>query len=58
MSAMGAVSDQDVRSSELKLFLDMLMAERGAAAHTITAYTTDLAAFLASPRGAGKTRFR
>ncbi|ODA66080.1 hypothetical protein A7A08_03095 [Methyloligella halotolerans] len=55
---MGAVSDQDVRSSELKLFLDMLMAERGAAAHTITAYTTDLAAFLASPRGAGKTRFR
>ena len=40
--------------SELALFLDMLVAERGAAAHTIEAYTRDLAAFLAflSARGA------
>jgi integrase/recombinase XerD len=34
-------------SSELALFLDMLMAERGAAAQTIEAYTRDLSAFLA-----------
>ncbi|HEY8275697.1 MAG TPA: site-specific tyrosine recombinase XerD [Methyloceanibacter sp.] len=34
-------------NSELALFLDMLVAERGAAAHTIEAYTRDLAAFLA-----------
>jgi integrase/recombinase XerD len=34
-------------SSELALFLDMLMAERGAAAHTIEAYTRDLSEFLA-----------
>ena len=34
-------------SSELALFLDMLSAERGAAAHTIDAYTRDLAEFLA-----------
>jgi integrase/recombinase XerD len=33
--------------SELALFLDMLMAERGAAKHTVEAYTSDLAAFLA-----------
>ena len=33
--------------SELKLFLDMLMAERGAAAKTIEAYSRDLSAFLA-----------
>src|SRR3990172_787982 len=33
--------------SELALFLNMLIAERGAAAHTIEAYTRDLAAFLA-----------
>ncbi len=33
--------------SELKLFLDMLMAERGAAANTIEAYSLDLGAFLA-----------
>ncbi len=51
---MGAAPDQDVRSSELRLFLDMLMAERGAAAHTITAYTTDLAAFLGFARGRGE----
>jgi integrase/recombinase XerD len=34
-------------SSELALFLDMLSAERGAAAHTIDAYTRDLSEFLA-----------
>jgi integrase/recombinase XerD len=34
-------------SSELALFLDMLMAERGAAAQTIEAYTRDLGEFLA-----------
>jgi integrase/recombinase XerD len=33
--------------SELALFLDMLMAERGAAAKTIEAYTRDLSEFLA-----------
>ncbi|XSG82070.1 MAG: site-specific tyrosine recombinase XerD [Methyloligella sp. ZOD6] len=51
---MTAASEEDIRSSELKLFLDMLMAERGAAAHTITAYTTDLAAFLGFARGRGE----
>jgi len=50
----GAASDRDIRSSELRLFLDMLMAERGAAAHTITAYTTDIAAFLGFARGRGE----
>jgi integrase/recombinase XerD len=34
-------------ASELALFLDMLMAERGAAAHTIEAYTRDISDFLA-----------
>ena len=34
-------------ASELALFLDMLMAERGAAAHTIDAYTRDISDFLA-----------
>ena len=34
-------------SSELSLFVEMLMAERGAASHTIDAYTRDLAGFLA-----------
>ncbi|HML93079.1 site-specific tyrosine recombinase XerD [Methyloceanibacter sp.] len=33
--------------SELALFLDMLMAERGAAAHTVAAYARDIADFLA-----------
>ena len=33
--------------SELGLFLDMLMAERGAAPHTIEAYTRDISEFLA-----------
>jgi integrase/recombinase XerD len=39
-------SGEDGRSA-LALFLDMLMAERGAAKHTIEAYTRDLSAFLA-----------
>jgi len=34
------------RTSELALFLDMLTAERGAAAHTIEAYTRDISDFL------------
>ncbi len=33
--------------SELALFLDMLMAERGAADHTVEAYTRDISDFLA-----------
>jgi integrase/recombinase XerD len=43
-AAKGSSGEKD---SELKLFLDMLMAERGAAAKTIEAYTRDLSAFLA-----------
>ncbi len=42
-------------SCELKLFLDMLMAERGAAAHTIEAYTRDLSAFLAFLAAKGRS---
>ncbi len=42
-------------SSELALFLDMLTAERGAAAHTVEAYTRDLAEFLAFITAKGKT---
>lgn len=34
-------------SSELALFLDMLMAERGSASHTVAAYARDIADFLA-----------
>jgi integrase/recombinase XerD len=45
--------DQD--GSELALFLDMLTAERGAAAHTVEAYTRDLAEFLAFLAAKGKT---
>ena len=41
-------------ASELALFLDMLMAERGAAAHTIDAYTRDLSEFLAFLAAKGK----
>ena len=40
--------------SELALFLDMLTAERGAAAHTVEAYTHDLSEFLASLAAKGK----
>jgi integrase/recombinase XerD len=42
-------------SSELGLFLDMLTAERGVAAHTLEAYTRDLADFLAVLASKGKT---
>ena len=41
-------------ASELQLFLDMLVAERGAAAHTIEAYTRDLSEFLAFLATKGK----
>src|SRR6478609_11171041 len=47
-------SGEDGRSA-LALFLDMLIAERGAAAHTIEAYTRDLAAFLAFLAARGAT---
>ena len=39
-------AEKGSNSSEVALFLDMLMAERGAAAHTIEAYTRDLSEFL------------
>ena len=42
-------------SSELALFLDMLMAERGAAAQTVEAYTRDLSEFLAFLAAKGTT---
>ncbi|MBM3545082.1 MAG: site-specific tyrosine recombinase XerD [Alphaproteobacteria bacterium] len=42
-------------SSELAQFLDMLMAERGAASHTIDAYTRDLSEFLAFLAAKGAT---
>jgi integrase/recombinase XerD len=42
-------------SSELPLFLDMLTAERGAARHTIDAYTRDLSEFLAHLAAKGPT---
>lgn len=47
-------SSRGTGSSELTLFLDMLMAERGAAAHTIEAYTRDLSEFLAFLAAKGK----
>jgi integrase/recombinase XerD len=47
-------SKQGKDSSELALFLDMLTAERGAAAHTVEAYTRDLADFLAFLAAKGK----
>ena len=43
------------RSSELALFLDMLTAERGAAKHTIDAYSRDLAEFLGYLAAKGRT---
>lgn len=48
-------SSRDGGNSELALFLDMLAAERGAAAHTIEAYTRDLSEFLAFLAAKGKT---
>jgi integrase/recombinase XerD len=45
-------------SFELALFLDMLTAERGAAAHTIEAYTSDLADFLAFLAAKSKNHIR
>jgi integrase/recombinase XerD len=48
-------SSRDEGGSELALFLDMLTAERGAAAHTIEAYTRDLSEFLAYLCGKGET---
>jgi integrase/recombinase XerD len=42
-------------SSELALFLDMLAAERGAAAHTIDAYARDLSEFLAFLAAKGRS---
>ena len=53
MAAAKRSRDKDV--SELALFLDMLIAERGAAAHTIEAYTRDLSEFLAFLAAKGKT---
>ncbi|MGH6736786.1 MAG: site-specific tyrosine recombinase XerD [Methyloceanibacter sp.] len=46
---MGAAkgSSSGTGASELALFLDMLMAERGAAPHTIEAYARDISEFLA-----------
>ena len=40
-------SSTPVSSSELALFVEMLMAERGAATHTVTAYARDISDFLA-----------
>ena len=51
---MAGKSPRGKRSSELALFLDMLSAERGAAAHTIDAYTRDLSEFLAFLAAKGK----
>jgi integrase/recombinase XerD len=48
-------SSRDGGNSELALFLDMLAAERGAAAPTIEAYTRDLSEFLAFLAAKGKT---
>jgi integrase/recombinase XerD len=50
-----AKRSRDKGGSELALFLDMLTAERGAAAHTVEAYTRDLAEFLAFLATKGKT---
>ena len=50
-----AKRSRDKESSELALFLDMLTAERGAAGHTVEAYTRDLSEFLAFLAAKGKT---
>jgi integrase/recombinase XerD len=42
-------------ASELRLFIDMLTAERGAAAHTVEAYSRDLSEFLAFLAAKDKT---
>lgn len=42
-------------TAELKLFLDMLAAERGASAHTIEAYGRDLAGLLGFAKAKGKS---
>jgi integrase/recombinase XerD len=47
-------SSRGTGASELALFIDMLMAERGAAAHTVEAYTRDLSEFLAFLAAKGK----
>jgi integrase/recombinase XerD len=49
-----AKRSRDRGGSELTLFLDMLSAERGAAAHTVEAYTRDLSEFLAFLAAKGK----
>ena len=43
----GARPKRDPIDSELALFIDMLMAERGAAGHTVDAYARDISDFLA-----------
>jgi integrase/recombinase XerD len=47
-------SSRRTGGSELALFLDMLTAERGAAANTVEAYTRDLSEFLAFLSAKGK----
>jgi len=48
-------SSEGAGGSELALFLDMLMAERGATANTIQAYTRDISDFLAFLASKGAT---
>ena len=50
----GKRSSREKNSSELALFLDMLMAERGAASNTVDAYKRDLSEFLAFLAAKGK----
>ena len=52
---MGAARGGRNEPSELALFLDMLLAERGAAAKTVEAYTRDLGEFLAFLRSNRKS---
>jgi integrase/recombinase XerD len=51
----GAKGSRGAGASELALFLDMLMSERDAAAHTIDAYTRDISDFLAFLAAKGGT---